>query len=190
MGSLRRLSLSSTLALLALAGTSGAQSPSVRPYLHAGVGIGRFVFECEGCGYDGTSLVPSLSLGVSLKKLPLDVGVDVLSWSRIGNSYTVLTASTTFRPKGVPLFAGAGVGLVVRQYPPVCTLCTGDLPGTPLGPRGSTTDPAVMLQLGGRIGLGGRAGLEPFMQYSRLSRASLSAAHGDHLTIGLRLDGR
>jgi hypothetical protein len=47
-----------------------------------------------------------------------------------------------------------------------------------------------MLQLGGHIGLGGRAGLEPFVQYSRLSRASLSAAHGDHLTIGLRLDGR
>jgi hypothetical protein len=47
-----------------------------------------------------------------------------------------------------------------------------------------------MLQLGGRIGMGGRTGLEPFVQYSRLSRASLSASPGDHLTIGLRLDGR
>jgi hypothetical protein len=189
MGSWSRI-LGATGVLLGLgASSSAAQGPPVRPYAHGGVGIGRFVFQCSGCGSPQTALVPSASFGLSFTRIGLDVGLDVLGWTHIGDRYTVVTLGTTLRPRWMPLFLGGGVGLAVRQYPEVCSSCPGT-PGTPVRLRASSTDPALMVQFGLRIPLAYRVALEPFAQYSRLTGIGLPQEHADHLMVGIRVDGR
>ena len=166
-----------------------AQGPPVRPYAHGGVGIGRFVFQCAECGSPQTALVPSASFGLSFTRIGLDLGLHALGWTHIGDRYTVITVGTTIRPRAIPVFFGAGGGLVVRQYPEVCSSCPGT-PGTPVLLRGSSTDPAFMAQLGVRIAVAYRVAIEPFAQYSRLTGIGLPRERGDHLTIGIRVDGR
>lgn len=166
-----------------------AQGPAVRPYAHGGVGIGRFVFQCHGCGSPQTALVPSASFGLSFTRIGLDLGVHALGWTHIGDRYTVITLGTTLRPRAIPVFFGAGAGLAVRQYPGVCSSCPGT-PGTPVLLRGTSTDPALMAQFGVRIGVGYRVAIEPFAQYSRLTGIGLPRDHADHLTVGIRIDGR
>ena len=57
--------------------------------------------------------------------------------------------------------------------------------------RAAATSAAAMLQLGARIPVGYRVGLEPFLQLSRLGAGPLSESHASsHLAVGLRLDGR
>jgi hypothetical protein len=166
-----------------------AQGPSVRPYAHGGVGIGRFVFQCAGCGSPQTALVPSASFGLSFTRVGLDLGLHALGWTHIGDRYTVITLGTTIRPRAIPVFFGVGGGLAVRQYPEVCSSCPGT-PGTPVLLRGSSTDPALMAQLGVRIAVAYRVAIEPFAQYSRLTGIGLPRERGDHLTVGIRVDGR
>ena len=166
-----------------------AQARAVRPYAHGGVGIGRFVFQCDGCGSPQTALVPSASFGLSFTRIGLDLGVHALGWTHIGDRYTVITLGTTLRPRAIPVFFGAGAGLAVRQYPEVCSSCPGT-PGTPVLLRGTSTDPALMAQFGVRIGVGYRVAIEPFAQYSRLTGIGLPRDHADHLTVGIRIDGR
>ena len=191
MGIARRITVGLSLLLGIGVSTAAGQAHSVRPYVHGGIGLGRFVFLCNGCGPDRTSVVPSASVGLSLTRIGLDVGLDALNWSNIGDRYTVLTASTTLRPRHIPLFFGVGVGLALRQYPQVCNLCSGTNGSGTLAPsRASTTDPAAMVQIGGRLALNRRVGLEPFAQYSRLAAGSFSVGHADHLAVGVRFDGR
>jgi hypothetical protein len=166
-----------------------AQDPPVRPYAHGGVGIGRFVLQCAGCGSPQTALVPSASFGLSFTRVGLDLGLHALGWTHIGDRYTVITLGTTVRPRAIPIFFGAGAGLSVRQYPEVCSSCPGT-PGTPVLLRGSSTDPALMAQLGVRIAVAYRVAIEPFAQYSRLTGIGLPQERGDHLTVGIRIDGR
>ena len=166
-----------------------AQGPPVRPYAHGGVGIGRFVFQCAGCGSPQTALVPSASFGLSFTRIGLDLGLHALGWTHIGDRYSVITLGTTIRPRAVPVFFGVGGGLAVRQYPEVCSSCPGT-PGTPVLLRGSSTAPALMAQLGVRIAVAYRVGIEPFAQYSRLTGIGLPGDRGDHLTVGIRVDGR
>lgn len=166
-----------------------AQGPPVRPYAHGGVGIGRFVLQCAGCGTPQTALVPSASFGLSFTRIGLDLGLHALGWSHIGDRYSVITLGTTIRPRAIPVFFGAGAGIAVRQYPAVCSSCQGT-PGTPVLLRGTSTDPAFMAQLGVRIAVAYRVAIEPFAQYSRLTGIGLPQERGDHLTVGIRVDGR
>jgi hypothetical protein len=166
-----------------------SQGPPIRPYAHGGVGIGRFVFQCAGCGSPQTALVPSASFGLSFTRIGLDLGLHALGWTHIGDRYTVITLGTTIRPRAIPVFFGVGGGLSVRQYPEVCSSCPGT-PGTPVLLRGSSTDPALMAQAGVRIALAYRVAIEPFAQYSRLMGIGLPRDHADHLTVGIRVDGR
>jgi hypothetical protein len=166
-----------------------AQGPPIRPYAHGGVGVGRFVFQCAGCGSPQTALVPSASFGLSFTRVGLDLGLHGLGWTHIGDRYTVITLGTTIRPRAIPVFFGVGGGLAVRQYPEVCSSCPGT-PGTPVLLRGTSTDPALMAQLGVRIAVAYRVAIEPFAQYSRLTGIGLPGDRGDHLTVGIRVDGR
>lgn len=166
-----------------------AQGSPVRPYAHGGVGIGRFVFQCAGCGSPQTALVPSASFGLSFTRIGLDLGLHALGWTYIGDRYTVITLGTIIRPRSIPVFFGVGGGLAVRQYPEVCSSCPGT-PGTPVLLRGTSTDPALMAQLGVRIAVAYRVAVEPFAQYSRLTGIGLPRDHADHLTVGIRVDGR
>lgn len=170
--------------------TSVAQGPPVRPYAHGGVGVGRFVGLCPDCGPPQTALVPSASFGLSLTRIGLDVGLDAIGWTYIGDRYTVLTLGTTLRPRWMPLFFGGGAGFSFRQFPEVCSLCPGG-PGTPVRLRGTDTDPAFMAQVGLRIPVDRRVGVEPFAQYSRMTGgAGDSPSYANHLMIGIRIDGR
>jgi hypothetical protein len=167
-----------------------AQGPPVRPYAHGGVGVGGFVGLCSDCGSPQTALVPSASFGLSLTRIGLDIGLDGLGWTHIGDRYTVVTFGTTIRPRRIPLFFGGGVGFSFRQFPEVCSLCPGT-PGTPAPVRGTATDPAFMAQIGFRIPIDRRAGVEPFAQYSRMPGAGgAEAGYANHLMIGIRVDGR
>jgi hypothetical protein len=167
-----------------------AQGPPVRPYAHGGVGVGRFVGLCADCGSAQTALVPSASFGLSLTRIGLDVGLDALGWTHIGDRYTVVTLGTTVRPRWMPLFLGAGVGFSFRQFPDVCSLCPG-APGTPVPIRGTATDPAFMAQIGLRIPVDRGVGVEPFAQYSRMPGAGgAEAGYANHLMVGIRIDGR
>ena len=191
MSRLFRGTLALTVAALALgAGRAEGQERPVRFYAHGGVGIGRFVFLCSACGDDQTSLVPAASVGVTLTRVDLDVGLHALGWSHIGDRYTILTLGTTWRPDGFPLFLGGGVGMTVRQYPGVCSSCSGPGPGAPVLTRGADYHAAAMVQVGGRIPVGPRVGFEPFLQLSRLGAGPLTSAHANHLALGFRIDGR
>ena len=185
-----RRSISSFLAALALLPASvPAQESPVRFYAHGGVGLGRFVFLCSTCGDEQTSLVPSASVGVTLTRTDLDLGLYAIGWSHIGDRYTILTVGTTWRPDGMPLFIGGGVGMTIRQYPGVCSSCRGGN-GTPVLSKGAEYHTAAMLQVGGRIPVGYRVGLEPYLQLSRLGAGPLTDGHANHLAVGLRIDGR
>ena len=169
---------------------SVAQGPPVRPYAHGGIGAGRFVGLCPDCGASRTALVPSASLGLSLTRIGLDVGLDAISWTQIGDRYTVLTLGATLRPRGMPLFFGGGAGFSFRQFPEVCSLCPGT-PFTPVRLRGTDTDPALMAQIGLRIPVDRRVGVEPFAQYSRMTGgAGESPGYVNHVMLGIRIDGR
>jgi hypothetical protein len=183
--------LRAAVVMLGLAvASSAAQGPPVRPYAHGGVGVGRFVFLCAECGSPQTALVPSASFGLSFTRIGLDVGLDALGWTHIGDRYTVLTLGTTVRPRWMPLFFGGGVGFSFRQFPDVCSLCPGT-PGTPVRIRATATDPAFMAQIGLRISVDRSVALEPFAQYSRMTGAGgASAGYADHLMVGIRIDGR
>jgi hypothetical protein len=184
-----RLAPALLLSLAVLAESAAAQAPRVSPYAYGGIGVGRFVFLCSGCGPEQTALIPSASVGLSFNRVGLDLGLAALGWTHISDRYTVLTVGTTWRPRSVPLFVGGGVGLAIRQYPDVCSSCSGT-PGIPVRIRGSSTDPAMMLQLGGRIPVAYRVTIEPFAQYSRFTRSEFAVGHADHLAVGLRVDGR
>lgn len=175
------------LLLLSSVASSAAQGPPVRPYAHGGVGVGRFVGLCPDCGSPQTALVPSASFGLSFPRIGLDVGLDALGWTHIGDRYSVLTLGTTVRPRRIPLFFGGGVGFSLRQFPEVCSLCPGT-PGTPVRLRATETDPAFMAQIGLRIPVNRGVGVEPFAQYSRMTGAS--GEYAGHLMVGIRVDGR
>jgi len=170
--------------------SSAAQGRPVRPYAHGGVGVGRFVGLCSECGPPQTSLIPSASFGLSLTRIGVDVGLDAIGWSHIGDRYTVLTLGTTLRPRWMPLFIGGGVGFSFRQFPDVCSSCPGT-PGTPARIRATATDAAVMAQIGLRIPVGRGVGLEPFAQLSRMPGGlGDSPGYANHVFVGLRIDGR
>lgn len=165
------------------------QERPVRFYAHGGVGIGRFVFLCTTCGDEQTALVPAASIGVTLTRTDLDVGLQAIGWTHVGDRYTILTVGTTWRPDWMPLFIGGGVGMTVRQFPGVCSSCRGGT-GTPVLSHGADYHSAAMLQVGGRIPVAYRVGLEPFLQLSRLGSGPVAAGHASHLAVGLRIDGR
>jgi len=170
--------------------SSAAQSPPVRPYAHGGVGVGRFVGLCAECGPPQTALIPSASFGLSLTRIGVDIGLDAIGWSHIGDRYTVLTLGTTVRPRWMPLFIGGGVGFSFRQFPEVCSSCPGT-PGTPARIRATATDPAFMAQVGLRIPVDRGVALEPFAQYSRMPGGlGDSPGYANHFVVGIRIDGR
>ena len=184
------LTLRASAVMLGVAASASAQGPSIRPYAHGGVGVGRFVGLCADCGAAQTALVPSASFGLSFSRIGLDAGFDALGWTHIGDRYSLLTLSVTVRPRWIPLFVGGGAGLSIRQFPEVCSLCSGP-PGTPVRLRATDTDPAFMAQMGVRIPVNRGVGVEPFVQYSRMpGGAGESPSYANHLMIGLRIDGR
>lgn len=190
MNAWTRRGLAAAVTVLAfLPALADAQERPVRFYAHGGVGVGRFVFLCSACGDEQTSLVPSASVGITLTRTNLDLGLHAIGWSHIGDRYTIVTIGTTWRPAGMPLFVGGGVGMTVRQYPGVCTSCRGGN-GTPVLSKGADYHTAAMLQVGGRIPVGYRLGLEPYLQLSRLGAGPVTDSHASHLAVGLRIDGR
>lgn len=185
-----RVACGAAAILVLLQASAAAQGRPVHPYAHGGVGVGGFVGLCEECGPPQTSLIPSASVGVSLTRIGLDVGLDAIGWSHIGDRYTVVTLGTTLRPRGLPVFAAGGAGLSLRQFPDVCSSCPGT-PGTPARVRATATDLAFMAQLGIRIPVDRGVGLEPFAQFSRMPGGlGDSPGYANHLFVGLRIDGR
>ena len=182
--------LRAAVVILGVAASASAQGAPIRPYAHGGVGVGRFVGLCAECGSPQTALVPSASFGLSFSRIGLDVGFDALGWTHIGDRYSLLTLGATVRPRWMPLFFGGGAGLSIRQFPEVCSLCPGP-PGTPVRLRATDTDAAFMAQIGVRIPLDRRVGVEPFAQYSRMpGGAGESPGYANHFMVGVRIEGR